>query len=158
MVWQIVHNVDVDKAKEIPHNNRSPFCLLLFTFVYFCLLLFTFVYFCLLLFTFVYFCLLLFTFVYFCLFINNRSPFFEVQVVANNDNVQSIKRVDEMPSPRVIKTHLPLEMLPPKLLDTCKVFFTRERSSKGLLFTLLFFFFFLLLFLLLLLLLLLLLG
>lgn len=33
----------------------------------------------------------------------------------------SVKFIEDMPSPRVIKTHLPLEMLPPNLLDTAKV-------------------------------------
>lgn len=33
----------------------------------------------------------------------------------------SWKRVERTPSPRFIKTHLPLSMLPPKLLETAKV-------------------------------------
>ena len=37
--------------------------------------------------------------------------------------LESIELAENMPSPRVIKTHLPLEMLPPDLLDTCKVIF-----------------------------------
>ena len=28
-----------------------------------------------------------------------------------------------LPSPRIIKTHLPFEFLPPKLLETCKVIY-----------------------------------
>merc|ERR1712106_376233 len=32
-------------------------------------------------------------------------------------------KAENAPSPRVIKTHLPFEFLPPKLLDTCKVIF-----------------------------------
>lgn len=31
-----------------------------------------------------------------------------------------IAHTENMPSPRVVKTHLPIEMLPPDLLDTCK--------------------------------------
>ena len=33
----------------------------------------------------------------------------------------SIETAENMKSPRVIKSHLPFEMLPPNLLDTCKV-------------------------------------
>ena len=37
----------------------------------------------------------------------------------------TLSYVDRMPrdSPRIIKTHLPLDMLPPNLLDTCKVIY-----------------------------------
>ena len=37
--------------------------------------------------------------------------------------INSIKIAENMPSPRVIKTHLPFQMLPPNLLDICKVIF-----------------------------------
>jgi hypothetical protein len=30
-------------------------------------------------------------------------------------------KIDKMPSPRVIRPHLPFNLLPPKLLDTSKV-------------------------------------
>jgi hypothetical protein len=76
----------------------------------------------------------------------NRSPFLEMQVVVGEDAVQfleqelkmsdkesdrnkyeamaqSINLAENMPSPRVIKSHLPLEFLPPNLIDTCKVIF-----------------------------------
>ena len=33
----------------------------------------------------------------------------------------TLDKLDAMPSPRIIKTHLPINCLPPKLLDTCKV-------------------------------------
>ncbi len=33
----------------------------------------------------------------------------------------SFDYVQSLPSPRCIKSHLPLQMLPPRLLDTCKV-------------------------------------
>ena len=36
---------------------------------------------------------------------------------------QSLQMAQDLPSPRTIKSHLPLEFLPPKLLDTCKVVF-----------------------------------
>ena len=35
----------------------------------------------------------------------------------------SVEYAENMASPRVIKSHFPLEMLPPNLLDTCKVIF-----------------------------------
>ena len=47
--------------------------------------------------------------------IHKSSPYFVV--------------VDQMPSPRLIKTHYPFEMLPPGLLDTCRVIFV-SRNVK----------------------------
>ena len=41
----------------------------------------------------------------------------------------SIETAENMKSPRVIKSHLPFEMLPPNLLDTCKVIFV-SRNPK----------------------------
>ena len=81
MVWQILHNMDVEGGKES---------------------------------------------------LMTRSPFLEMQSLTdpNVDNsklnkkaVDALELADSMPSPRVIKTHLPLDMLPPNLLDTCKVVF-----------------------------------
>jgi hypothetical protein len=81
MVWQILHNMDVEGGKEN---------------------------------------------------IMTRSPFLEMQSLtdSNVSNVNLDKRAiaalelaDAMASPRVIKTHLPIDMLPPNLLDTCKVVF-----------------------------------
>ena len=37
------------------------------------------------------------------------------------DNLITIDKIEEMTSPRVIKSHLPFYLLPPKLLDTAKV-------------------------------------
>ena len=37
--------------------------------------------------------------------------------------VKSVEFAENLQSPRVIKSHLPLEMLPPNLVDTCKVIF-----------------------------------
>ena len=37
--------------------------------------------------------------------------------------VDSVEFAANAPSPRVIKTHLPFEFLPPKLLETCKVIY-----------------------------------
>ena len=35
----------------------------------------------------------------------------------------SIKFIDSFPSPRIIKSHLPLAMLPPNILDTAKILY-----------------------------------
>lgn len=74
-----------------------------------------------------------------------RSPFFEYSICVKSQNtklteilcrfpyltpedsdqvinrIHSLQNIEEMPSPRVIKTHLPLYLLHPNLLDTCKV-------------------------------------
>ncbi|CAK1581629.1 unnamed protein product [Parnassius mnemosyne] len=38
-------------------------------------------------------------------------------------NMPPVREILNMASPRYIKSHLPLSLLPPKLLDTCKVFY-----------------------------------
>ena len=43
--------------------------------------------------------------------------------------IETVDYTANMKSPRVIKTHLPFEMLPPNLLDTCKVIFV-SRNPK----------------------------
>jgi len=77
--------------------------------------------------------------------LHDRSPFLEREGLADQETLQSkadskglslddeqmkktietwtksIEITENMPSPRIIKTHLPFEMLPPNLLDTCKV-------------------------------------
>ncbi len=72
----------------------------------------------------------------------HRTPFVEMEGLYTPENVEESKEwgkangiedmgpmletvahTDSLPSPRVIKTHLPFEFLPPKLLDTCKVIF-----------------------------------
>ena len=79
--------------------------------------------------------------------LHDRSPFLEREGLADQETLQSkadskglllddeqmkkiletwtksIEITENMPSPRIIKTHLPFEMLPPNLLDTCKVIF-----------------------------------
>lgn len=69
-----------------------------------------------------------------------KSPFLEMELIATSNPmppppndapigpppshiISSIEHCSSIKSPRVIKTHLPLSMLPPKLLDTCKVIF-----------------------------------
>ena len=61
-----------------------------------------------------------------------RSIFIEGSAVIpqiSEDAIDSVDQAKNAPSPRVIKTHLPFEMLPPNLLDTCKVIFV-GRSPK----------------------------
>ena len=43
--------------------------------------------------------------------------------------LETVKLAASMPSPRVIKSHLPFEFLPPNLLDTCKVIFVGRRPK-----------------------------
>merc|ERR1711997_605837 len=53
-----------------------------------------------------------------------RSPFIDIPMIAQNVDVEEFySKLENMPSPRVIKTHYPFELLPPRLLDTCKVIF-----------------------------------
>ena len=72
-----------------------------------------------------------------------RSPFIEMGALIHEHEeammdekakamYDALALADNLPrdTPRVIKSHLPLEMLPPKLLDTCKVIFVC-RNPKG---------------------------
>ena len=56
-----------------------------------------------------------------------RSPFIDMPMIRNYSEVELDKFFNEdleaLPSPRLIKTHYPFELLPPDLLDTCKVLF-----------------------------------
>ena len=64
--------------------------------------------------------------------LGERSIFIEDSATIpdiNDDAIDSVDQARNATSPRVIKTHLPLEMLPPNLLDTCKVIFVC-RSPK----------------------------
>ena len=73
-----------------------------------------------------------------------RTPFLESEGLKDMKNVpkemmdknpimkimsNSIQSAENLKSPRVIKSHLPFEMLPPNLLDTCKVIFV-SRNPK----------------------------
>ncbi|XP_069365735.1 uncharacterized protein [Maniola hyperantus] len=69
--------------------------------------------------------------------INERFPFMEITAMYDVETLPltdyqkeqlrksqlsvSVKELEEMPSPRFIKSHLPLSLLPPTLLDTTKV-------------------------------------
>ena len=91
-MWQIAHNVDVESAKTIPLQNRSPF--------------------------------LEFAGLMSQEFIDEtRATGSSAKIMELERRQNLIKFAASAPSPRVIKSHLPLEFLPPKLLDTCKVVF-----------------------------------
>ena len=54
-----------------------------------------------------------------------RSRFIDMPMLRPHSKAEIDKYFDEdleaLPSPRLIKTHYPFELLPPNLLDTCKV-------------------------------------
>ena len=54
-----------------------------------------------------------------------RSPFIDMPMIRNYSEAELDKFFDKdleaLTSPRLIKTHYPFELLPPDLLDTCKV-------------------------------------
>jgi len=56
-----------------------------------------------------------------------RSPFIDMPMIRNYSEAELDKFFDKdleaLPSPRLIKTHYPFELLPPDLLDTCKVLY-----------------------------------
>ena len=61
-----------------------------------------------------------------------RTTFLEAEGIVSSKGFAmstSIETAENMKSPRVIKSHLPFEMLPPNLLDTCKVIFV-SRNPK----------------------------
>jgi len=76
-----------------------------------------------------------------------RSPFIDFAFILNQSEAEVnafFDQLDSLPSPRIIKSHLPFELLPLNLLDTCKVifvcrnvkdaavsFFHHERLMKG---------------------------
>nr|CAH0104487.1 unnamed protein product [Daphnia galeata] len=47
------------------------------------------------------------------------------------DNLITIDKIEEMTSPRVIKSHLPFYLLPPKLLDTAKVIYVARNPKDA---------------------------
>ncbi|XP_046437572.1 sulfotransferase 1B1-like [Daphnia pulex] len=65
-----------------------------------------------------------------------RSPFLEFPYMIgsclppeHSKMLITLDKVEQMPSPRVIKSHLPFYLLNPKLLDTCKVVYV-ARNPK----------------------------
>ena len=46
-------------------------------------------------------------------------------------NADSVQFTADLKGPRIIKTHLPLSMLPPKLLDTAKVIFCTRNPKDS---------------------------
>ena len=63
-----------------------------------------------------------------------RSPFLDMVTIMGMDLEKAeemFKKFDDLPSPRTIKTHFPLKLLPPKLLDTCKVIFVNRNVKDA---------------------------
>ncbi len=99
MLWQILNNVDTEKGRSVPLFARAPFLE--------------------------------------CQTLAHSGPMDAAGVEAFINSfpeekkarislvmetmTNSFEYAEKLPSPRVIKTHLPLEMLPPGLIDTCKV-------------------------------------
>ena len=79
----------------------------------------------------------------------SRSPFLEMpmMMISSDEEVRfywksqhhpslsffqaeaAMTKLDLMTSPRLIKTHLPFELLPPNLLETCKVVFVARFAT-----------------------------
>ena len=63
-----------------------------------------------------------------------RSPFLDLVTIMGKSVAEAeemFKKMDEHPSPRTIKSHFPLDLLPPKLLDTCKVIFVNRNIKDA---------------------------
>lgn len=82
---------------------------------------------------------------YYCLFFHQRDRtlgtedslkmFLEMSKKESESSVSSDiiiepNYIDALPSPRYIKSHLPLSYLPPNLVDSCKVVYV-ARNPKG---------------------------
>ena len=93
MVWQIVNKVDVETAKKVPLWVRSPFIEMQG----------------------------LWTKESWAEIERNMSSNIAPEHV--HAMIKSVEHTENLQSPRVIKSHLPLEMLPPNLVETCKVIF-----------------------------------
>lgn len=99
LVWMVMNNCDQVGAQR-PLNERSPFIELVFLLTLFSLSLYLF--------------LTPYRFAYF-------TPASVDEVIPPLHKSVTLEMINKMPSPRIIKTHLPLCLLHPKLLDTCKV-------------------------------------
>ncbi|KAI9563009.1 hypothetical protein GHT06_010465 [Daphnia sinensis] len=63
-----------------------------------------------------------------------RTPFLEMPYLTSRmygikDMLMTVDKVEQLPSPRVIRPHLPFYLLPPQLLDTAKVVYV-ARNPK----------------------------
>lgn len=93
LIWLVVNDLNYEKAAEIPLTERYPF-------------------------------------LEFSIYVHPKmkQKFYE-ENKGSEHRVQLLEAVskpgtkilENLPSPRFIKTHLPLSLLPPELLDTCKV-------------------------------------
>ena len=53
-----------------------------------------------------------------CYTSNSEEPALSAEAL---DALPTFEKMRDLPSPRVLKSHLPAYLLPPALLDTCKV-------------------------------------
>ena len=56
----------------------------------------------------------------------SRSPFLDFQMIVNKTKEETdafFDNLETLPSPRLIKTHYPFELLPTNLVSECKVIF-----------------------------------
>ena len=63
-----------------------------------------------------------------------RTPFLDMVTILGRSKEEAeamFKKFDEMPSPRTIKSHFPLQLLPPNLLETCKVIFVNRNVKDA---------------------------
>lgn len=58
-----------------------------------------------------------------------RMPYLSSHMQAMKDMFMNVDKVEQLPSPRVIRPHLPFYLLPPQLLDTAKVVYV-ARNPK----------------------------
>lgn len=72
--------------------------------------------------------MLLFSLIISVLFVKCRFPFLPMgdlsPLIDEQASSMVLERIEQFPSPRVIKSHLPLYLLPPQLIDNCKVLFS----------------------------------
>jgi len=64
----------------------------------------------------------------------SRSPFLEMPMmfISSDEEAEAVMaKMDSMSSPRLIKSHLPFELLPPDLVDTCKVVFVARNVKDA---------------------------
>jgi hypothetical protein len=49
-------------------------------------------------------------------------PYLSTRMQTMREMFMNVDKVEQLPSPRVIRPHMPMYLLPPTLLDTAKVF------------------------------------
>ena len=97
MIWLILNNVNLDLAKQIKGDERIPYLELQ--------------------------SIMNLKTIKQKIAEGTAPPMNEEWKARMDKMANSLKMAEDLPSPRTIKSHLPLEFLPPNLLDTCKVVF-----------------------------------